>query len=158
MGYISVIHVNKASLAILIPIPAYFPGTRMRVYLQTPHRILSLLVEPRLLVHLHRVISIKRRPSLLQRDASPTPRKELSPDLRGNLVMSVAQEEIQQSLSLILCDVVLVPLGKCKHALVEEDGQRPGAGALDFSDHRRIANEVKHQRVHALPCCGGNVG
>lgn len=65
----------------------------------------------------------------------------------------MAQEEIQQRLSLILCDVVLVPLRKGKHALVEEDGQRPGAGALDFSDHRRVANEVEHQGVHALPCC-----
>lgn len=121
---------------------------------KTPHGFsLSRLGKARLLVHLHRVIPIKRWPCLLQRDTPSTPCKELSPDLRGNLVVPVAQEEIQQSLSLVFGDVVLVPLGKSKHALVEEDGQRPGAGALYLSDHRRVANKVEHKRVHALPCC-----
>lgn len=71
--------------------------------------------------------------------------------------MPVGQEQIEESLSLVLADVVAVPLGKSEQALVEHNGQRLDHVARDglaLLDGGRVdaaeAEEVEDERVDDL--------
>jgi len=56
--------------------------------------------------HHHGIIAIQANLGLCDRNATSTSGKQLPPDLGSNLVMTMVEKEIQESLSLVLGNYV----------------------------------------------------
>lgn len=73
--------------------------------------------------HNHSIIAIQAYRGGLKHDATPSALKQLSPYLSADTVVAPRQQQVQECFSLILGDIIAIPLRKGEQALMPNNRQ-----------------------------------